>query len=218
MYKNYLIGTDASTTHIPTKHGELNISCGAFTVYDYNQQAVVVSKSYTMVGESNNFAETYAITMAIAWFTMVYETDPRNAIIYSDSTVAIQSIYKHLKKFSEHRKHHKPKYGLREYNTLDSVAYNAAYVLWTSPHNCKILYVPGHSDNNDRISYFNDKLTRANDKIGIIITENTLPTIMRDGRFANTITDKHCYEELRFKSMAITDQLNMMDNIPPREE
>lgn len=215
--KKYIIATDASSYQTNTKHGSLWISCSSVSVIDYDTNELLGSKSYILVDEGINFAEAFAINMALFDFCNPAIPENRGAIIYSDSTYALGETLDTLSKFISGEKRIR---GLKPANGFKNVCYNNAYLAYTSFYPLQFRYQPAHPE---RMNYnYKDialKASHENYKLGLIESDNDngAPSIKYPA-FGNQMSDRVSNCTLFSKLHSVKQVINDMEIIPDRKD
>jgi hypothetical protein len=214
--KMYIIATDASSYQTNTKHGVIWVSCSSVTVIDYETNELLGTKSYILVDEAINFAEAFAINMALFDFTNPAIPENRGAIIYSDSTYALGETLDILTQFINGEK--RPK-GLKPANGFKHLCYNNALLAYSSFYPLQFRYQPAHPE---KMSYnYKDislKAAHENDKLGLVTTnmDNGCKSI-RQPSFGNQMSDRISNCILFNKIKGIREVINNMESIPDRK-
>ena len=215
---HYIIGTDASTITINTKFGNMNASCCTYSSYDENRGEMTPTKSYIIIDEDNDFAEAFALHLALYDFTNPAIPEARSAVFNSDSVVAIDCFNKFLIKFITGEM--KPKW--KKANSLKNLSYNNAVLAYRSLYPVRVLYQPAHMErfkNGSKIDYraIRDKSLHENDKLGLDIT-NITPDSISTTSFSNQISDRVAYTILQNYKDNIKQIISTWEEIPSRKE
>ena len=213
--KLYFIGTDASGQQIDTKHGLVNIACSTFVVIDAETNERKDVYSYFLIDENVNFAEAFAINMALHYFTNPAVSENRGAIIFSDSVFALNQTLDYISQFHTGMK--RPK-GFKMMNGFKHVCYNNALLAYTSLFPVQFRYQPGHPEKmNYNYKLISDKADHENYKLGLKEDRENLASTIRQPIYANQLTDRISNCELQNKIKTIRQIVNDYEIIPDRK-